>query len=56
MNKQKIKEYAQYLIESIEKDERRAEDWARWILREFEDAPHKIHERLEILERKLEGK
>ena len=53
MNKQKIKEYAQYLIEAIEKDERRAEDWAKWILIEFKNAPHKIHERLEKIEKQL---
>ena len=56
MNKEKIKQYAHLLIEALEKDEKLAEEWAKGILRELESAPHKIHEKLERIERKLKKK
>ena len=56
MDKEQVKRYAKWILEGIEEGDRRIEDWAKGILKEIELLPHKIHERLERIERKLEGK
>ena len=56
MNKDKIKKLANWILQDIENAEHRVAGWVEDLVREIKRSPQALHERIEALERKLEGK